>query len=62
MSDTLSLLCIHRDTRSDHLKDLQDMILMDQKSADCNNHDDDEGNDEGEEPVSLLGELSTTTV
>ena len=46
----------HRNTRDDHLKNLQDMILTDQKSADCGSHDNDEASDNGEETVALLGE------
>lgn len=45
-----------RSTRDDHLKNLQDMILTDQKSADGGNRDNDEESDNGEETVTLLGE------
>lgn len=57
MCDIYNCISTHRGTRNDHLMGLQEMILMDQKSTDHSNHDNDEDNDGGEEPITLLGEL-----
>ena len=46
-----------RDAKSDHLKNLEDMILTDEKPADSSNQDNNDEDDENEQPVALLGEL-----
>lgn len=42
------------------MKNLEEMILIDQKPADNSDHDNDEDSDNGEDPISLLGEWRHT--